>query len=24
MMVMGDSQRFSARNSFFVGAEYRF
>ncbi|MCL3019513.1 hypothetical protein L6P43_17690, partial [Klebsiella pneumoniae] len=20
----GDSQRFSARNSFFVGAEYRF
>lgn len=24
MMVMGDSQRFSARNSFVVGAEYRF
>ncbi|ENZ8056608.1 TPA: hypothetical protein ACPUF8_002814 [Klebsiella pneumoniae] len=23
-MVMGDSQRFSARNSFVVGAEYRF
>ncbi|MHB3311354.1 hypothetical protein ACYBVF_06085 [Klebsiella pneumoniae] len=24
MMVMGDSQCFSARNSFVVGAEYRF
>lgn len=24
MVVMGDSQRFSARNSFVVGAEYRF